>query len=146
MVNLQFFLLTNNIIEYYFSLFILYNSIIPSALFGIVDLGFLYGRFDLRPTVLLDRYLESHLIQGVDTCNNVEAAESILRECLSWNCERFFAVVNMCDPSMGRLIDSVDAIYFWAVLSCLVCFVLWRLVRSIRCAKGRLSEDFVSSA
>lgn len=123
-----------------------YNSIIPSILFGIVDLGFLYGYCNLRPSILLNRYLESHLIQGVDTCDNVEAAESILRECLSWNCERFFAVVNMCDPSMGRLIDSVDVIYFRAVLSCLVCCVLWRLVRSIRRAKGGLPEDVVSSA
>lgn len=123
-----------------------YNSIIPSILFGIVDLGYLYGYCNLRPSILLNRYLESHLIQGVDTCDNVEAAESILRECLSWNCERFFAVVNMCDPSMGRLIDSVDVIYFRAVLSCLVCCVLWRLVRSIRCAKGGLPEDVVSSA
>lgn len=123
-----------------------YNSIIPSILFGIVDLGFLYGYCSLRPSILLNRYLESHLIQGVDTCDNVEAAESILRECLSWNCERFFAVVNMCDPSMGRLIDSVDVIYFRAVLSCLVCCVLWRLVRSIRRAKGGLPEDVVSSA
>ena len=123
-----------------------YNSIIPSILFGIVDLGFLYGYCNLRPSVLLNRYLESHLIQGVDTCDNVEAAESILRECLSWNCERFFAVVNMCDPSMGRLIDSVDVIYFRAVLSCLVCCVLWRLVRSIRRSKGGLPEDVVSSA
>ena len=123
-----------------------YNSIIPSILFGIVDLGFLYGYCNLRPSILLNRYLDSHLIQGVDTCDNVEAAESILRECLSWNCERFFAVVNMCDPSMGRLIDSVDVIYFRAVLSCLVCCVLWRLVRSIRRAKGGLPEDVVSSA
>ena len=123
-----------------------YNSIIPSILFGIVDLGYLYGYCNLRPSILLNRYLESHLIQGVDTCDNVEAAESILRECLSWNCERFFAVVNMCGPSMGRLIDSVDVIYFRAVLSCLVCCVLWRLVRSIRCAKGGLPEDVVSSA
>ena len=123
-----------------------YNSIIPSILFGIVDLGFLYGYCNLRPSILLNRYLESHLIQGVDTCDNVEAAESILRECLSWNCERFFAVVNMCDPSMGRLIDSVDVIYFRAALSCLVCCVLWRLVRSIRRAKGGLPEDVVSSA
>lgn len=123
-----------------------YNSIIPSILFGIVDLGFLYGYCNLRPSILLNRYLESHLIQGVDTCDNVEAAESILRECLSWNCERFFAVVNMCDPSMGRLIDSVDVIYFRAVLSCLVCCVLWRLVRSIRRSKGGLPEDVVSSA
>ena len=123
-----------------------YNSIIPSILFGIVDLGFLYGYCNLRPSILLNRYLESHLIQGVDTCDNVEAAESILRECLSWNCERFFAVVNMCDPSMGRLIDSVDVIYFRAVLGCLVCCVLWRLVRSIRRAKGGLPEDVVSSA
>lgn len=123
-----------------------YNSIIPSILFGIVDLGYLYGYCNLRPSILLNRYLESHLIQGVDTCDNVEAAESILRECLSWNCERFIAVVNMCDPSMGRLIDSVDVIYFRAVLSCLVCCVLWRLVRSIRCAKGGLPEDVVSSA
>ena len=52
----------------------------------------------------------------------------------------------MCDPSMGRLIDSVDVIYFRAVLSCLVCCVLWRLVRSIRRAKGGLPEDVVSSA
>ena len=123
-----------------------YNSIIPSVLFGVVDLGFLYGYCNLRPSILLNRYLESHLIQGVDTRNNVEAAESILRECLSWNCERFFAVVNMCDPSMGRLMDSVDVIYFRAVLIFLVGFVIGRLVRSIRRSKGGLPEDVVSSA
>ena len=124
----------------------LYNSIVPSALFGIVDLVFLYGRFDMRPTVLLDRYLESQLGEDDNICNSVIDAKSILNECLSWSCERMYVVLKQCDPSMGRLIDSVDVIYFRAVLSCLVCCVLWRLVRSIRRAKGGLPEDVVSSA
>lgn len=124
----------------------LYNSIIPSALFGIVDLGFLYGRFDLRPTVLLDRYLESHLSEDDTICNGVMDAKSILNECLSWSCERMYAALKQCDPSMGRLIDSADVIYFWAVLIFLVGFVIGRLVRGIWRAKGGLSEGVVSSA
>jgi hypothetical protein len=124
----------------------LYNSILPSALFGIVDLGFLYGCFDLRPTVLLDRYFESHLSEDDNICNGVMDVKSILNECLSWSCERMYVVLHQCDPSMGRLIDSVDVIYFRAVLICLVFCVLWRLVRTIRCAKGGLSEGVVSSA
>ena len=112
-----------------------YNSIVPSALFGIVDLVFLYGCFNLRPTVLLDRYLESNLSEDVDVCNSVVDLKSILNECLSWNCERMYVVLKKCNPSVGRLIDGVDVIYFWCVIGVLCCGVLCCLVRSI--AKSR---------
>lgn len=125
---------------------VLYNSICPAVFFGLLNLGFIYGAFGLRPSVLLNRYVESYPIDGVDACDNAETAKLIFDECLSWKCERFLAVAKKCDSSVNAFVVQNDKIYFWAVLICLVFCVLWRLVRSIRCAKGGLSEGVVSSA
>ena len=118
-----------------------YNSIVPSALFLIFDLVVLYGWLYLRPTVLLDRYLESYLSEDDVVCNSVVDVKSILNECLSWNCERMYVVLKKCDPSVGRLIDSVDVIYFWCVIGILCCIVLCRLVKSIANSRDRTLED-----
>ena len=125
---------------------ILYNSICPAVFFGLLNLGVLYGASGLRPSTLLNRYLESYSIEGVDACDNAETAKLIFDECLSWKCERFLAVVKKCDSSVNTVVAQNDTIYFWVVLSCLVCFVIWRLVRIIRRATGGLPDDVVSSA
>ena len=125
---------------------ILYNSICPAVFFGLLNLGVLYGASGLRPSTLLNRYLESYSIEGVDACDNAETAKLIFDECLSWKCERFLAVVKKCDSSVNTVVAQNDTIYFWVVLSCLVCFVIWRIVRIIRRATGGLPDDVVSSA
>lgn len=125
---------------------ILYNSICPAAFFGLLNLGFIYNASGLRPSVLLNRYVESYSIDGVDACDNAETGKLIFNECLSWNCERFLAVAKKCNSSVNAFIVQNDSIYFWVVLSCLVCFVICRVVLSLRRAKGGLPEDVVSSA
>ena len=125
---------------------VLYNSISPAAFFAVLDLGLFYRVCKLRPSILLYRYLESYSIEGVDSCDDVETAKLLYNECLSWECERYFAVVKKCDPSVGELLTNVDAVYFWVVLIFLVGFVIGRLVRGIWRAKGGLSEGVVSSA
>lgn len=125
---------------------ILLNSICPAVFFGLLNLGVLYNAAGLRPSVLLNRYIESYSIEGVDACDNAETAKLIFDECLSWKCERFLAVVKKCDSSVNTVVAQSDTIYFWAVLGCLVCVVLWRLRCSIKRAKGGLPDDVVSSA
>ena len=125
---------------------VLYSSISPAAFFVVLDLGLFYHVCKLRPSILLYRYLESHSIEGLDSCDDVETAKLLYNECLSWECERYFAVVKKCDPSVDALLTNVDAFYFGAVLIFLVGFVIGRLVCSIWCSKGGLPEDVVSSA
>ena len=125
---------------------VIYNSICPAVFFGLLNLGVFYNALRLRPSVLLNRYIESYSIEGVDACDNAETAKLIFDECLSWKCERFLAVAKKCDSSVSAVVAQNDTIYFWVVLICLVCFVIWRLVCSIRRAKGGLPDDVVSSA
>ena len=125
---------------------ILYNSICPAVFFGLLNLGVFYNALGLRPSVLLNRYVESYSIEGVDTCDNAEIVKPIFNECLSWECERLLAVAKKCDSSVNAFVVQNDSLYFWAVLISLVGFVIGRLVCSIRRSKGGLPEDVVSSA
>ena len=125
---------------------VVYYSIGPAVFFGVLNLGLIYSALGLRPSVLLNRYVESYSIDGVDACDNAETAKLIFDECLSWQCERFLAVAKKCDSSVNAFVVQNDPIYFWLVLIILVCFVIGHLVYSIRRAKGELSEDVVSSA
>ena len=125
---------------------VLYNSICPAVFFGLLNLGFIYSALGLRPSVLLNRYVESYSIDGVDACDNAETAKLIFDECLSWKCERFLAVAKQCNSAVNAFVVQYDSIYFWAVLIILVGFVIGRLVRSIRRSKGGLPEVVVSSA
>ena len=124
---------------------VLYNSICPAVLFGLLNLGVFYNALGLRPSVLLNRYIESYSIEGVDACDNAESAKLIFDECLSWKCERFLAVAKQCNSAVNAFVVQNDSFYFWAVIICLVGFVIGRLVCSIRRAKGGLPEDVVSS-
>ncbi len=125
---------------------VVYNSIGPAVFFGVLNLGLIYSALGLRPSILLNRYVESYSIDGVDACDNAETAKLIFDECLSWQCERFLAVAKKCDSSVNTFVVQNDSIYFWAVLIFLVGFVIGCLVRSIRRSKGGLPEDVVSSA
>ena len=125
---------------------VLYNSICPAVFFGLLNLGLIYSALGLRPSVLLNRYVESYSIDGVDACDNAETAKLIFDECLSWKCERFLAVAKQCKSAVNTFVVQYDSIYFWAVLIILVGFVIGRLVRSIRRSKGGLPEVVVSSA
>lgn len=111
---------------------VLYNSISPAAFFVVLDLGLFYCVCKLRPSILLYRYLESHSIEGVDSCDDVETAKLLYNECLSWECERYFAAVKKCDPSVGALLTNVDAVYFWTVVIVLLGFVVWRVVLTFK--------------
>ncbi|EFF80969.1 hypothetical protein HMPREF0970_00047 [Schaalia odontolytica F0309] len=123
---------------------VLYNSISPAAFFVILDLGLFYRVCKLRPSILLYRYLESHSIEGVDSCDDVETAKLLYNECLSWECERYFAVVKKCDPSVGALLTNVDAVYFWTVVIVLLLFVVWRVVLTFKHAWGGDVERDIS--
>ena len=125
---------------------VLYNSICPAVFFGLLNLGVFYNALGLRPSVLLNRYIESYSIEGVDACDNAETAKLIFDECLSWKCERFLAVAKQCNSAVNEFVVQYDSIYFWVVLIFLAGFVIGRLVRSIRRSKGGLPEDVVSSA
>lgn len=125
---------------------VLYNSICPAVFFGLLNLGVFYNALGLRPSVLLNRYIESYSIEGVDACDNAETAKLIFDECLSWKCERFLAVAKQCNSAVNAFVVQYDSIYFWVVLIFLAGFVIGRLVRSIRRSKGGLPEDVVSSA
>ena len=125
---------------------ILYNSICPAVFFALLNLGVFYNALGLRPSVLLNRYIESYSIEGVDTCDNAEIVKPIFNECLSWECERLLAVAKKCDSSVNAFVVQNDSLYFWAVLISLVGFVVGRLVCSIMRSKGGLPEDVVSSA
>lgn len=125
---------------------VLYNSICPAVFFGLLNLGFIYGALGLRPSVLLNRYVESYSIDGVDACDNAETAKLIFGECLSWKCERFLAVAKKCNSSVNAFVAQNDSLYFWVVLGVLAFFVMRRVVSSFRRAKGGLPEDVVSSA
>lgn len=125
---------------------VLYNSICPAVFFGLLNLGVFYNVLGLRPSVLLNRYIESYSIEGVDACDNAETAKLIFDECLSWKCERFLAVAKQCNSAVNAFVVQYDSIYFWVVLIFLAGFVIGRLVRSIRRSKGGLPEDVVSSA
>lgn len=111
---------------------VLYNSISPAVFFVVLDLGLFYCVCKLRPSILLYRYLESHSIEGVDSCDDVETAKLLYNECLSWECERYFAAVKKCDPSVGALLTNVDAVYFWMVVIVLLGFVVWRVVLTFK--------------
>ena len=125
---------------------VLYNSICPAVFFGLLNLGVFYNALGLRPSVLLNRYIESYSIEGVDACDNAETAKLIFDECLSWKCERFLSVAKQCNSAVNAFVVQYDSIYFWVVLIFLAGFVIGRLVRSIRRSKGGLPEDVVSSA
>ena len=125
---------------------VVYNSIGPAVFFGLLNLGVFYNALGLRPSVLLNRYIESYSIEGVDACDNAETAKLIFDECLSWKCERFLAVAKQCNSAVNAFVVQYDPIYFWVVLIFLAGFVIGRLVRSIRRSKGGLPEDVVSSA
>ena len=125
---------------------VLYNSVCPAVIFGLLDLGVFYNALGLRPSVLLNRYIESYSIDGVDACDNAETAKLIFDECLSWKCERFLAVAKKCDSSVNAFVVQNDSIYFWAVLGCLAYFVMRRVVISFKRAEDGLAEDGVSSA
>ena len=125
---------------------VLYNSVCPAVIFGLLDLGVFYNALGLRPSVLLNRYIESYSIDGVDACDNAETAKLIFDECLSWKCERFLAVAKKCDTSVNAFVVQNDSIYFWAVLGCLAYFVMRRVVISFKRAEDGLAEDGVSSA
>ena len=115
---------------------VLYNSISPAAFFVVLDLGLFYRVCKLRPSILLYRYLESYSIEGVDSCDDVETAKLLYNECLSWECERYFAVVKKCDPSVGEFLTNVDAVYFWAVIICLVILVICRVWLAFKRVRG----------
>ncbi len=125
---------------------VLYNSICPAVFFGLLNLGLIYSALGLRPSVLLNRYVESYSIDGVDACDNAETGKLIRNECLSGECARFLAVVKKCHSSVNAFVVQNDPIYFWVVLIFLACFVIYRVVLSVRRAKGWLPEDVVSSA
>lgn len=125
---------------------VLYNSISPAVFFVIFDLGFLYHVCDLRPSILLNRYLESYSIEGVDACDNSETAKLLYNECLSWECGRYFAVVKKCDSSVGALLSNVDAVYFWTVLVCLLFLVVGWGVVTYKHGRGGGAEHDISIA
>lgn len=125
---------------------VLYNSICPAVFFGLLNLGVFYGAFGLRPSVLLNRYIESYSIEGVDACDNAETAKLIFNECLSWECERFLAVAKKCDTSVNAFVTQNDSLYFWVVIISLICIVVCRVALSFMRAEDGLAEDGVSSA
>ena len=125
---------------------VVYNSICPASLFGLLNLGVIFDAAGLRPSVLLNRYIESYPIDGVDACDNAETAKLIFNECLSGECERFLAVAKKCNSSVNAVVVQNDPIYFWAVLCILTLFVMCRVVLSFVRTKGGLCEDVVSSA
>ena len=110
---------------------VVYNSICPASLFGLLNLGVIFDAAGLRPSVLLNRYVESYPIDGVDACDNAETQNLIFNECLSGECERFLAVAKNCNSSVNAVVVQNDSIYFWTVLIFLVVFVIWRLVRNM---------------
>ena len=123
---------------------ILYNSICPAVFFGLLNLGVFYNALGLRPSVLLNRYVESYSIEGVDTCDNAEIVKPIFNECHSWECERLLAVAKKCDSSVNAFVALIDSLYFWVVIFSLICIVVCRVVISFKRAEDGLTEDGVS--
>ena len=120
---------------------ILYNSVGPAVFFGLLNLGVLYNASGLRPSTLLNSYLESYSIEGVDACDNAETAKLIFDECLSWKCERFLAVAKKCDSSVNAVVAQNDSIYFWMVMIGLFCAVGWRVMVCFMPTRSGLGED-----
>lgn len=120
---------------------ILLNSICPAVFFGLLNLGVLYNASGLRPSTLLNSYLESYSIEGVDACDNAETAKLIFDECLSWKCERFLAVAKKCDSSVNAVVAQNDSIYFWMVMIGLFCAVGWRVMVCFMPTRSGLGED-----